>query len=78
MNIDVFGSRRKGRRHLDKIWPAHVMIKLSQPLDEKVIDNDLSKWVDSKQVYHDSTQRRWWFKEPSVAVEFKLRFGGKK
>ncbi len=72
MWIDSFGSRRKGRLWVERNWPNHKMLRLY------LHDKDAAKeWAKHRELYHDSTYRRWWFKEPSTAIEFKLKFGGK-
>lgn len=73
MYIDDYGSRRKGRKWIEKHWPNHVMIKLginSTP-------SGALAWAKDKTVYYDTTHRRWWFKDGKTAIEFKLKFGGK-
>lgn len=74
MFIDDFGSRRKGRLWVQRNWPGHVMLKLERDLAKPKGAID---WARGKQIYCDTNQRRWWFKDRDLAIQFKLMFGGK-
>lgn len=74
MFIDEFGSRRKGRRWVERNWPNNISLKLEY---HRANPKGALEWAKGKQIYYDNTKRRWWFRDRDTAIQFKLMFGGK-
>ena len=73
----IFDSRRRMRKYVERNWPNHVFMRI-EPINMRTSSKDdaLEEWSHKPNILCDRTHRRWWFKNTTDAIAFKLRFGG--